>query len=106
LLPASMMILGAISGLRVPRTGGDRAVLLAVLCIGVYLAAILYLYLQIPNYSITKASYTAGLASCYGLLAARGYRIAGRRPVVGAILWAGLVAWAVSAWGTFFVIES
>ena len=24
----------------------------------------------------------------------------------GSGLWAGLVAWAVSAWGTFFVIES
>ena len=66
------------------------------------ICATLYLWLQIPNYSVTKASYTTGLAACYGLLAARGYQWLGRTPWVRAGLFAGLAAWAVCAYVTFF----
>ena len=104
LVPTATMLLGAIASLRLPRTRADRAGLLALLSLGVYVAAMLYFYLRVPNYSITKASYTAGLASCYGILAARGYAIADRSALACGMMWAGLVVWAVSAWASFFVV--
>jgi hypothetical protein len=106
LIPAALILVGALGALRAPRRAQDRIALLALFCLATYVAAMLYLALQIPNYSVTKASYTTGLASCYGLLAARGYAALGRTKGVRLTLVTGLVAWAICAWVSFLALGS
>jgi hypothetical protein len=106
LVPACLMGLGGLGALRIPRSHPDRVALFAAICIATYLAGILYFWLQVPNYSITKASYTTGLAACYGVLAARGYALVGRTSSLRTLLFASITAWGLFAWAAFWVVAS
>jgi hypothetical protein len=72
--------------------------------IGVYFAALLYLYTTLPIFSTVKASYTMGLTPCYAVMAAFGSSLIIGRKYVGPLLVALLVAWGVITYIGFFII--
>jgi hypothetical protein len=105
-VPTALLALGAARALLRPTGPLERCARIALVCLVTYVAAIIYHYLRIPLYSITKATYTMGLATCYGILVAAGFdtlsRIRGLRPV----LWGIVILWALSAYATFFVLPT
>jgi len=70
-----------------------------------YIAMLIYGFLSLPYYCITKAAYTLGLACCYGALAAAGFELLARGRVARAILAGGIAAWAAAAYGAYFIVK-
>ena len=104
LLPATGILLGVLTALRRPGRALARGQLFAVCCLGLYLAALLYIYLVVPIYTTAKATYTVGLTPCFAVLAATGLDILMRRPFLRALVYACLACWAVAAYLAYFVI--
>jgi hypothetical protein len=73
--------------------------------LALYVAMLIYGFLSLPYYCITKASYTLGLACCYGALAAAGFDLVARGRLARAVLAAGIAAWAVAAYGAYFIVK-
>ena len=70
------------------------AMLFALSAIGIYLAAVVDLYIRLPVYSACKATYLLGLLPCIAVLAA-----AGAAPLLHYRLLRALVFAAVACWG-------
>lgn len=70
-----------------------------------YIAMLIYGFLSLPYYCITKAAYTLGLVCCYGALAAAGFDLLSRGRVVRAVLAGGIAAWAAAAYGAYFILK-
>ena len=104
LLPSAGILLGILMALRWPGRAVARGQIFAVCCLGVYLIALLYIYLAVPIYTAAKATYTIGLTPCYAILAATGLDILMRGPLLRALIYAGLACWAVAAYLAYFVI--
>jgi len=104
LLPSAGILLGVLMVLRRPGRAMAHGQLFAVCCLGVYLAALLYLYLAVPIYTTAKATYTVGLTPCYAVLAATGLDILMRRPFLRALVYACVACWAVAAYLAYLVI--
>jgi hypothetical protein len=106
-LPTLLIGLGAITSLRRGNPeAGDRIVLFATLALAIYLAAIFFLYLDLPIYSTAKASYALGLLPCFGILMAQGWKtlLEGQawlqRPAFALLSW-----WCVFAWLGYFPLN-
>ena len=67
-----------------------------------YVAALVWLSLEVPTYSTLKASYTLGLLPCYGVLAAAGLGALPHRAWLRVPVTALLTAWAVFAYLAYF----
>lgn len=80
-----------------------RILTFAVACLGIYFAALLYLFLVLPIFSTAKATYTLGLLPCYALLGAAGLGYMARNVLVRAAIYGILVCWAVFAYAAYFV---
>jgi hypothetical protein len=104
IVPTALLGIGVVRALALPRQALARGTLIAVVCLATYLVVMMYFYVRIPLYSITKASVTMGLAGCYGILVASGFDVASRVRGLGPVLWGVIVLWAVSAYATFFVV--
>jgi hypothetical protein len=72
--------------------------------IGVYFAALLYLYTTLPIFSTVKASYTMGLTPCYAVMAAFGSSWIVGRKYVGPLFASLLLTWGVLTYIGFFII--
>ena len=77
---------------------------IAVLTVGCFIAAILYVYITLPIYGCAKASYMMGTTPCLGLLAAMGFDWIKNYRWLGAIFNGLLICWAVTAYLTYFAI--
>ena len=104
LLPSAGIFFGVMKALRRPGCVELQGQVFAVCCLGVYLAALLYLYLTVPIYTTAKATYTVGLTPCYAVLAATGLDVLMQGPLLRAIVYACLACWALSAYLSYFVI--
>ncbi len=91
LVPALLMARGAARAL----TRADAASAAALVGIGGGVAALAWMSLTAPIYSILKASYLLGLGPLFALLLADGLDGAGG--VAGLAAWGGLFAWAASS---------
>ena len=76
----------------------------AVLCVAIYYAALLSLYLKLPVYSTAKASYTSGLTPLYAFFGATGLGRLMRNGWMRAVIYGLMACWAVYAYAAYFVI--
>jgi hypothetical protein len=104
LVPTAGIILGILATLSRPFQRAYRAQLISVICIGIYFAALLYLYLTVPVYSTAKATYTLGLIPCYAVLSVTGLALVSRTRLARAALNGCLACWAVAAYCSYFVV--
>jgi hypothetical protein len=104
LLPSTAMLLGAFSTLTQSSASRRRALVLVTACTAIFLVAVLDLYVKLPIYTTGKATYTVGLVVCYAVLAATGLDFLTRRPIWRPLVYGGVAAWAVSAYGSYFVV--
>jgi hypothetical protein len=74
----------------------------STLAVVVYLLAALYVNLRVPVYSLSKASFTLGLAPCYALLAVAGMKPLFDRPWTRAIAWGFLACFGAAAVRAYF----
>lgn len=87
-----------------PWTYMDRMQLFACGCIGIYLAAILYMHLRIPIWSGAKASYMSSITPCIAFLAIRGYeRMTASSRWLGAFAFAWFGCWYLTAYVTYII---
>lgn len=75
----------------------------AILSVGIFLAAIFYVYLTLPVYSCAKASYMLGAAPCIAVLAAVGFDEISRYPTLRRLSIGLFFCWAVVSYLTYFV---
>ena len=104
LVPTAGIILGILTTLSRPFRRAYRAQLISVFCIGIYFAALLYMYLTVPVYSTAKATYTLGLIPCYAVLSVTGLDLVSRNRLARAAVNGCLACWAVAAYCSYFVI--
>jgi hypothetical protein len=98
LLPTALILVGAFRAAR--GRMGSRGYL-AIGMIGLYTAALLWLYLRLPIYSTAKATYLSGLTPLFGALTALGFDSLDW-PRVRRVAASGLVVWAVAAALTYW----
>ncbi len=103
-LPAAGILLGVLRSLASPIRSLRDGRLFAVCCLGIYFAAIVFIYVKVPIYSTAKATYAAGLTPCYAVLAAAGLGPLLRVPMTRAVVWGWLACWGVTAYLAFFVV--
>jgi hypothetical protein len=106
IVPTALLAVGAIRASALPKRALANGTLIAVVCLSTYLVVMMYFYVRVPLYSVTKATVTMGLASCYGILIANGFDVASRVRGLGPVLWGLVILWAVSAYATFFVVAA
>ncbi len=103
LLPTLAILIGLAATLSRPVKSSSSGLILAALCVGIYFAALLLLFLTNPFYCVVKAFYALGALSSLALLGAVGFekmlRWGPARPVIHALF----ACWAVSAYLGFFV---
>jgi 4-amino-4-deoxy-L-arabinose transferase-like glycosyltransferase len=109
LLPTAALAVGFVRAILPRRDYGlidtqRRAVAFAAGCVGIFFAAVLYLYLKLPIYTTAKASYMLGVTPCFALLAASGVDQLPRRRWIRAAVMAVVLTWAVDAYLTYFVV--
>ncbi len=103
LIPAAGIVIGFITTVFKPGSA-KRGQVFSVYCIVVYFVALLYLYVTLPIYSTAKATYTIGLIPCYAILCATGLDILSMNKYTGAIVYALVICWVVTAYASFFVL--
>ncbi len=81
-----------------------RPQIFAVCCVGVYIAALLYMYITLPIYSTAKATYALGLIPCFMILSVTGLDFLSRHNLSRAIINACLACWTVAAYCSYFVL--
>jgi hypothetical protein len=105
-VPLAAMLFGLVAAARNSDEYVRRSLRFAAACIGVYLAAMLLLFLELPVASTAKASYTLGLVPCYVLLAVGGLEILTRWFWLRAVVFAGIGCWAVFSYTAYFVMSA
>lgn len=98
LLPSAGIVIGGLSAVFGPPDPQRPQARFAVLCLGLYLAAMLAMFLTVPAYSVVKATYTSGLLPCYALLCCRGLSGLMRGGAGRAAVSAGMACWAACAY--------
>ena len=97
-VPTGLMLAGVVGRRRV------AAVRFSAVAVGLFVLAIVNVYLTLPIYSCGKGSYLLGTAPCLGVLAAAGFDTLRpwrrARAVVGGLV----VSWAVVAYLTYFAV--
>ncbi len=101
--PAALMAMGAARAVARPSDAVDRGTLLCLFWIGTHLAGMVLLYLSLPTVSAGKAAYALNVLPCFGVLAAQGFVMLGRRPILDAIATGAVAAWAAAVYAAFLV---
>jgi len=96
-------MVGAIASVWRLRRGGAEPQLFALLCLGTFIAAMIYLSLGIASFSTIKASYTLSLVTCYAVLFAEGCAQVSRWRFSRAVLNGVMACWALSVYAGYFV---
>jgi hypothetical protein len=104
LLPAAAIALGALASIVNPLREEKIVPFFCTLCVGIYLSAILYLFLIIPVYSTGKATYALGILPCFAVLCAEGFNILTRRPLLKSVLYGILACWIFAAYMAYVII--
>ncbi|HUL01100.1 MAG TPA: hypothetical protein VLX29_09610 [Nitrospirota bacterium] len=104
LVPTAGILIGILITISRPLQREYRAQLFSVCCIGIYFAALLYLYITIPIFSTAKSTYTLGLIPCYAILCVTGLEYLSRNNLLRAIITACLACWATAAYCSYFVL--
>jgi hypothetical protein len=70
--------------------------------VGIYLAAVVDLYIRLPIYSAAKATYLLGLVPCIAVLAAVGAAPLLRFRVSRALVLSAVTCWGVASYVAYF----
>jgi hypothetical protein len=105
IVPMALLLASPIACLRRDLRPSRNALLFALAAVGVYLAAILDLYIGLPVLSTAKATYMMGLLPCFGLLAAAGAAPLLRFRFLRAVICSAIACWAVAAYLAYFSIN-
>jgi hypothetical protein len=104
LVPTAGILVGILVTLRKPLDRAYRAQLFSVVCMGIYLAALLYMYVTVPVWSTAKATYTLGLIPCYAIVCVTGLDVLSRNNLLRSTINGCLACWAVAAYCSYFVL--
>jgi hypothetical protein len=104
LVPSVGILIGILVTISRPSDRAHRAQLFSVLCMGIYVAALLYMYVTVPVWSTAKATYTLGIAPCYAILCVTGLDFLSRNNLLRATTNGFLACWAVAAYCSYFVL--
>jgi hypothetical protein len=105
LLPAAGILIGILVAILRYKDRSYRAQLFSVLCVGIYLAALLYMYVTVPVWSTAKATYALGIIPCFAVLCVTGLDFLSRNNLLRAVINGCLACWAVSAYCSYFVLR-
>ncbi len=104
LIPAAGIVVGILVAIARSSDKAYRAQLFSILCVGIYMAALLYLYVTVPVWSTAKATYTLGIIPCYAILCVTGLDFLSRNALLRAAINGCLACWAVAAYCSYFVL--
>jgi len=102
IVPMALLLASPAACLRQDLRPSRNALLFALAAVGVYLAAILDLYIGLPVLSTAKATYMMGLLPCFGLLAAAGAAPLLRFRFLRALICSAVACWALAAYVAYF----
>ena len=102
-----MCILAGLVTMWMKRNAAARGgLIVAAAAIGIYFAAIIDLYVQIPIFSSAKSSYALGLLPCFGILAAAGAEPLLRMRILRSAIVASFSCWAIASFLSYFCLKS
>ncbi len=104
LVPIAGMLIGIIVTISKSSDKAYRPQFFAVMCVSIYVAALLYMYVTVPVWSTAKATYTLGLIPCYAILCVTGLEVLSKYNLLRATINGCLACWAVSAYCSYFVL--
>jgi hypothetical protein len=104
LLPTTAIGIGAAAGLINFLKQTYKVHIFCILCVLIYLAAILYLFLTVPIYSTAKATYALGIIPCFAVLCAEGFKVLTSRILLKAVVYGALACWAFASYAAYFVL--
>jgi len=102
-LPSVAIMLGFLKTTFTERYA-NKGELFSATCIGIYFAALLFMYLKLPIYTTAKATYTLGIIPCYAVVCVSGLSLIMRNRFTAAFVNATIVCWGVVAYCSFFVV--
>lgn len=104
ILPSFAIVLGLVVSFKNPLDKDRRIMFFSALCVLVYTASILYLFLTIPMYCIAKATYTISIMPCFVILCVTGFKILTQNLFLKSFCYGLVACWAVSAYCAYFII--
>ncbi|MEN6320291.1 MAG: hypothetical protein ABFD82_16255 [Syntrophaceae bacterium] len=104
LLPTTAIGIGAVASFINFFKESNKAYIFCVLCILIYLAAILYLFLTVPIYSTAKATYALGIIPCFAVLCAEGFKFLTSRILLKAVVYGVLACFVFASYAAYFVL--
>jgi hypothetical protein len=102
-VPSAGILLGILKTVLVEKYA-NMGKLFAVTCTGIYVAALLYMYLTLPIYATAKATYTIGILPCYAIVCTNGLDLIMRNTYMAAFVNAIIVCWGVVAYSSYLVV--
>ena len=104
LLPAAAIAIGVLTSIVSPLKEEKRVLFFCALCVGIYLSAILYLFLIVPVYSTGKATYALGLVPCFAVLCAEGFNILTSKPLLKALVYSIIGCWVFVSYAAYVIL--
>jgi len=104
LLPSTAILIGLVVTARTKGGPLCRMLRFSACSIGIYLAAIFYMFLTVPILSSAKATYALGLIPCFALIGTAGFEILTRQRFLRAAVYGLFACWAVFAYASYLVI--
>jgi hypothetical protein len=104
LLPTTAIGIGAVISLINIFKKSHRVQIFCILCILIYLSAILYLFLTVPIYSTAKATYALGIIPCFAVLCVEGFKYLTSRLLLKAVVYGVLACFVFASYAAYFVI--
>ncbi len=104
LVPTAGILIGIIVTLSKSSDTTYRPQFFSIVCVSIYGAALLYMYVTVPVWSTAKATYTLGLIPCYAILCVTGLDVLSKNNLLKATINGWLACWAVSAYCSYFVL--
>jgi hypothetical protein len=104
LLPSTAILIGLVVTAHTKSGPISRMLRFSVCSIGLYLAAIFYLFLTVPILSSAKATYALGLIPCFALIGTAGFEILTRQRFLRAAVYGLFACWAVGSYVSYFII--
>jgi len=104
LLPTAAIGIGALASIINIFKESSKVQIFCILCVIIYLAAILYLFLTVPIYSTAKATYALGIIPCFVVLCAEGFKFLTSRILLKAVVYGVLACFAFASYAAYFVL--
>ena len=105
ILPLCCIFLSVATFWKTELQSARRGLLFAMAAIGIYFAAVMDLYLQVPIYSTAKASYMLGLLPCFAVLAAAGAAPLLHSRLTRSVFFALLTCWGTASYVAYFCLS-